>query len=82
MKKTIKIYKDLPLEVNKTYKTKFQTGESFLIKEIPNPLRYNVYGIYEQQPHLGIVTIAIDRLIPERIEDGTMDICDKCNELL
>ena len=74
-------YKDLPFEVGKTYTTKFATGDRFLLTKINITATgriYNFEGIYEKCPHLGECSLGADRLIPERIEDGTIDVCDEC----
>ena len=72
---------DLEFEVDKTYKTKFQTGELFLIKKIitrpflntTKVIRFE--GIYLSHPHIGICPIDPERLMPERkriiVEDET-----------
>ena len=60
---------DKPLELNKTYKTKMQTGEKFTITEIitskPSEKIINVKGIYESSPHLESCPLDPERLIPE-----------------
>ena len=63
------------------YKTKFQTGELFLLKNIiwtPEPTgkfpiktpkrMIKFEGVYEKCPHLGICPLNTDRLIPEEIK--------------
>lgn len=78
------IYKDLPLEIDKIYETKFQTGEKFLLKEIVTVVKNKetkismLKGIYVNTPHLGICPLNVDRLIPERIYENTVDVCHKC----
>lgn len=72
---------DLEFEVDKTYKTKFQTGEVFTIKEIrTRPFLgttkvIGLYGIYLSHPHLGLCSLNPERLIPEKkriiVEDET-----------
>ena len=79
--KKIKDFKDLPFEVNKSYMTKFQTKEMFTIKEIllgKDGKQIGIKGIYENAKHLGICPLSIERLIPEKIEIGEIEICDKC----
>lgn len=81
VKKIIK-YKELPFEIGKTYTTKFQTGEKFLLTNI----KYNTKGdrigfdgIYEKCSHIGECGLGPDRLIPDKIEDGFIEVCDFCN---
>lgn len=80
MKKNIKSFKDLPFEEGKTYQTKFQTGEKFLISKIIKSgdkiIRFE--GIYETAPHLGPCPLNADRLIPDKVEDIEICVCDKC----
>lgn len=79
--KKIKEFKDLPFEVDKTYITKFQTKEMFLIKEITidkNNKQTGIKGIYKNSKHLGICSLSIERLIPLKEEIGEIEICDKC----
>jgi len=80
--KTISKFKELPFEIGKTYTTKFQTGEKFLLTKI----KYNTKGdrigfdgIYEKWEYLGECPLGPDRLISDRIEDGFIEICDCCN---
>ena len=79
--KRIPKYKDLPFEIGKTYVTKFQTGEKFTLTNIKynsKGIRIGFDGIYENCPHLGVCPIGPDRLIPERIDDGFMEVCSEC----
>lgn len=72
---------DFEFEVDKTYKTKFQTGELFTIKEIrTRPFLATTkvigfYDIYESHPHLGLCPLDPERLIPDKqriiVEDDT-----------
>lgn len=84
MIKIITIYKELPAEEGKTYKTRFQTGENFtLIKIVKRPgsdivLWYE--GIYEKYPHLGLCPIGPDRLILDSVADGELEICGNCGK--
>lgn len=82
MKKKIKTYKDLPFEEGKVYRTKFQTGERFLIKEIikNKDKIIGFKGIYESTPQLGVCPLNSDRLVAERIEGEDLEVCNKCNE--
>ena len=92
MKKTIKTYKNLPFEVGKTYQTKFSTGWKFLVKEVIykeikvdggfQKKETEARGIYENSPHLGICPLNIERLIPDRVENGEIEICGNCGELI
>ncbi len=70
-------HSQLPFEVEKTYSTKFQTGEKFVITEIKwrtskdkNGITTNIkilyfIGYYEKHPHLQGCLLNFDRLIPE-----------------
>lgn len=92
MKKTITKTVDLPFEEGKTYKTKFQTGESFILQKI----KWREFkkdgvmvkemsgfeGLYVKHPEYGTCPLAVDRLYPDTKEDGTIDICHKCGEPL
>ena len=84
MLKKVKIFKDLPIEEGKTYKTRFATGDMFLVKKvIKNPNKslkpeqiIRVDGIYWNAKEIGICPLAADRLIPERIMIGEKIICE------
>lgn len=80
MKKTIKKYLDLPFEEGKTYSTKMGTGEKFTIHKIimVRDQIIRLDGVYENSPHLKNCPLPPDRLIPDRVEDGTVEVCDKC----
>ena len=82
MKTIIKKYKDLPLEEGKSYPTRFQTGETFLLKKIiwNNDKMVKLEGIYEKYPHLGICPIGVDRLISDKEFDCDVEVCSKCSE--
>ncbi len=92
MIKEIVKYKDLPFEEGKTYKTRFQTGELFQITKIKKIFFKSVNhtaekiigfdGIYLSHPHIGICPLAVDRLIPDRVEDGTEQVCSHCGKLI
>jgi hypothetical protein len=83
-------YTELPIEVGKTYQTKFSTKEKFLVTEIitkiighdenKEPIIKVLYffGIYETTPHLGTCPLNAERLIPEKVETGFVEICNKC----
>lgn len=72
---------DLEFEVDKTYKTKFQTGELFTIKKIITKPFLNTTkvvrfeGIFHSHPNIGLCPIDPERLIPEKkriiVEDET-----------
>lgn len=78
---------DKEFEVDKTYKTKFQTGERFTIKKIITRPFLNttkiigLEGIYEKAPHLGNCPLDVERLIPEK-EMIYVDVeyCDGCGK--
>jgi len=89
MKTTIPKFKSLPFEEGKTYITKFATGDKFKVVEIiigktgiskGKIIGFN--GIYETAQHLGLCPLSADRLYPETIPDGTVDICKECREPL
>ncbi len=70
-------HSQLPFEVGKTYSTKFQTGEKFVITEIKwrtskdkegvitNLKIIYFIGYYEKHPHIQNCMLNFDRLIPE-----------------
>jgi len=90
MLKRIKTYQDLPFEEGKTYATKLSTGEKFTLKRII----WRVYGIGENQtrkmlsfegtwenhPKAGVCPLAIERLIPDRVESGEIEVCEHCGK--
>ena len=86
MKIKIPKFKELPLEVGKTYMTKFATKERFTLTRDPykrkDGIIYHVdntvYGIYENVPHLGECPLNIDRLIHEKEKIGEIEVCSKC----
>ena len=84
MKKTIKKYRELPPEVDKTYMTKLSTQEKFTVKEIT----YNkkgepiIRGIYESSPHLGLCPFEVNRLILDKEVIGTDEVCSICNTII
>lgn len=80
IKKLIK-HKELPFEIGKTYTTRFATGDKFLLTKIKYNTkgdRIGFEGVYEKYPHLGECPIGPDRLIPDTIEDGFIEVCDQC----
>jgi len=83
MKQNIKKYKELPFEIDKVYKTKFQTGEKVTLKKIDTNKDGKIIGfgvIYENVKHLGVCSLGADRLIADKIEDGEVCVCSKCGE--
>lgn len=84
-----KKFRDLPIEEGKSYVTRFQTGELFFVKKVKKIFFKSggvsvekvvgYEGIYWNAKHLGICPLAVDRLIPQRVEDGFMYVCDCCN---
>lgn len=79
----IKKYKPLPFEEGRTYRTKMQTGEKFTISKIVSDPFGNILkfmGVYESSPHLGDCPLNPDRLNPDMVEDGEVEVCDnpKC----
>lgn len=79
--KKIVLRNDLPLEVDKTYVTKFQTKEKFTVKVI-NTNKYgeqvSVMGIYEKSPHLGNCPLPVERLIHDTEPGDTVEVCEHC----
>lgn len=67
---------DLPFEVDKVYKTKFQNGDLFNIIKIEKEI---AYGYYMKQEYIGICPLRLERLIPDKIKGEEYEICDKCN---
>lgn len=88
-------YKDKPVEVGKTYRTKMQTGETFTVsridwKKAPAPDGKGVvdsdvptmfHGTYSTYPDT-VCPIHVDRLIPERDVTGYELVCGKCGHTL
>lgn len=82
--KTIKIktFIDLPLEVGKTYKTKFQTGDIFTVLKLFKDKTGNIYraeGVYENAKHLGVCPIDVNRLINDKEYGSDKTVCGHCN---
>ena len=77
---------ELPFEIGKKYKTKFQTGELFIITGIkyrPDETILNFLGIYESCPHLGECPLNFDRLIPETlVKENEIATCECCGKPL
>ena len=83
MKKSVNQYRDLPLEVGKTYTTKFATNEKFTITRIPEnkgQKSNTVYGIYEKSPHVGICPLDEGRIIHDKQFIEAIYVCHKCGE--
>lgn len=90
MLKTVKTYKDCPFEEGKIYQTRFATTDTFLLKEIiwkefklegVTQKRMILFkGIFQEHKHLGICPLNVDRLIPETVESGEIEVCGKCGE--
>jgi hypothetical protein len=90
IKKQIK-FKELPLEVGKTYQTKWATKEGFTVTK-DHYIRdkkgkvtgegFRVQGIFEGSPELGVCPLNVDRLIFDKVKDGTTSVCSNCNEEL
>ena len=72
----------MPLyRADKTFKTKFATGEKFTITTIRTNrigVIVDLRGVFEFAPHLGECPLSPERLIPEKIETGFIEVCDKC----
>lgn len=77
---------ELPFEIGKKYKTKFQTGESFTITNIKYKTDKTILsfdGVYESCPNIGICPLNSDRLIPEtKIIEIEIEICECCKKPL
>ncbi len=61
------------LELNKTYKTKFATGELFTVTEINKNSTgkiTSIYGVYENNPLIKRCLINLDRLIIEEEKEN------------
>lgn len=77
---------DLPFEANKSYKTKFASGEMFFITKIRTTKDNTIIGfigIYENSKHLGECPLNIDRLIPQRIisdKEIEIEVCSACQK--
>ena len=86
MFKYIKEEIELPFEVDRTYTTKFQTKEKFLVKEIILNKGERVIGfkgIYEKSPHLGLCPLGADRLEPIKAFSGNLNlICANCGDIV
>lgn len=90
MVKIIDVYNDVPLVVNKTYKTKFQTGWEFIItriitvkskvNDIVEERVVGLEGIYPHARHLGVCPLNPDRIIHEKEYAGTKVVCPHCNK--
>lgn len=85
MKKNHQIFSDLPLEIGKRYKTKFATGEYFVVSKIEyvdkkgakvkHPI---AFGVYENHKNIGECPLPADRIIHEKKFERTIEICGKC----
>jgi hypothetical protein len=80
MVEIVPTYNELPIEVGKTYRTKFQTGEMFTVTKIVEKGGKILWfeGIYGDHAHVGVCPIGNERLIPERVLSGGMDVCSYC----
>jgi hypothetical protein len=78
-----KVFKELPLILDRSYKTKFQTGDTFLVKKISTDKNGKVtglWGIYENKPELGLCPLDSNRLVHEVEFEKVIDVCDHCGE--
>ncbi len=77
---------ELPFEIGKTYKTRFQTGELFTITDIKYKIDKTILrfdGIYEKCPEVGICPLNFDRLIPEtKVVECEIEVCECCKKPL
>jgi len=76
-------YIDKPLEENKRYKTKFQTGEYFAVKKIirrPNGMVVRVEGFYDRDLYM-MCPLDPERLIPDKEPKVVQyEVCDCCGK--
>lgn len=89
MRKTHKIFSDIPLEIGRRYQTKFATGEFFIVTRIEHftktgaKIMYpTAYGIYEKRPHIGECPLSEDRIIHDKKFEREIEICEECGEAL
>lgn len=79
-------YKVVDFEINIIYKTKFQTGEFFEVKEIIRKNNGDIIrfkGIYLSHPHLDICPLDVDRLHPlTEIIFKNVKRCKTCNQVI
>lgn len=92
MKREIKKFQFLEVEVGKTYQTKMATNERFIVKDVVRKsfknkdafITYGIVikalGIYEDHPEAGICPIDPDRLMRDKIEIGVEHVCSNCGE--
>ncbi len=82
------IFEDLPLVIDKVYRTKFQTGDLFLVKKLIS-IKFKsgnysvdkvirVEGYYVGKEHIGICPLDAERLITDKKEIGTVKNCPSC----
>ena len=84
MIKKVKIFEDLPIEEGKTYKTRFATGDLFLVQKVKKIKFYgnipdkviSFEGLYVGREDIGVCPLAIDRLIPEKKLIGSKIVSD------
>lgn len=80
MKKIIKEEIELEFIVGETYTTRFTSAERFKVTEV---VKDKVWGIYENNQHLGICPIGADRLIPRTELTGKeyeVNLCPHCKK--
>lgn len=89
--KKIKKFQELPFEVGKVYKTKFATGDTFLLTKDPYKraedgtiikASHTVFGIYVGKEHIGECPLSIERLIPDKEFTGEYEVCECCGREL
>jgi hypothetical protein len=77
---------ELPFEIGKTYKTRFQTGELFTVTNIKYRADKTIQGfegVYEKCPHIEICPLNFDRLIPEtKVIEYEIEVCECCKKPL
>jgi len=87
--KVTKIQIDLPLEVGKVYRTKFQTGDLFLVTKImtrkfmKEDVQYQAEGLYMGKEHIGTCPLPVERLIHDKIDSNDFTVhCSNCDEIM
>jgi len=81
MIKKQKTYKNLPLEVGKTYKTKICHTWTFTITDIQETPYRQIEGYYNDEKDW-ICTLREERIIPDTIEDGEIEVCGHCGTII
>lgn len=89
MKQTTKIKVDKLFENGKTYRMKILDWRFTLTRDPYKRdkdgnilgIHNTIWGIYWNEPNLGVCPISPERLIPEtELVDNEIEICDNCNQ--